>query len=101
MDILQYSPIDIFQICNATSKDPVLSKVRTLILQGWTYTPDKELQPYQLRKEELNVHDDCVLVGSRVVIPEALKSRMLEQLHQGHPGITRMKALTRSFVWWP
>ena len=35
------------------------------------------------------------------MIPEALKSRMLEQLHQGHPGITRMKALTRSFVWWP
>ena len=59
------------------------------------------LQPYQLRKEELNVHDGCVLLGSQVVIPEALKSRMLEQLHQGHPGITRMKALTRSFVWWP
>ena len=46
MDILQSSPIDIFQIYNATSKDPVLSKVRTLILQGWIYTPDKELQPY-------------------------------------------------------
>ena len=96
MDILQSSPIDVSQIRNATSKDPVLSKVRILVLQGWTYTPDKELQPYQLRKEELSVHDGCVLVGSRVVIPEALKSRMLEQLHQGHPGITRMKALARS-----
>ena len=39
MDILQSSPIDISQICNATSKDPVVSKVQTLILQGWTYTP--------------------------------------------------------------
>ena len=35
------------------------------------------------------------------MIPEALKSRMLEQLHQGHPGIIRMKALARSFVWRP
>ncbi len=26
---------------------------------------------------------------------------MLEELHQGHPGIARMKALARSFVWWP
>ena len=26
---------------------------------------------------------------------------MLEGLHEGHPGITRMKALARSYVWWP
>ncbi len=26
---------------------------------------------------------------------------MLHELHQGHPGIGRMKALARSFVWWP
>lgn len=26
---------------------------------------------------------------------------MLEELHVGHPGITRMKALARSYVWWP
>ena len=49
MDMLQSSPIYVSQIRNGTSKDPALSKVQTLILQGWTYTPDKELQPYQLR----------------------------------------------------
>jgi len=26
---------------------------------------------------------------------------MLDQLHQGHPGVSRMKSLARSFVWWP
>ena len=59
--------------------------------------PDKELQPYQLRRGELSVHEGCVLVGSHVVIPEALKSKMLEQLLQGHPGIIRMKAHARMF----
>ena len=34
--------------------------------------PDKELQPHQLRREELSVHEGSVLVGSRLVIPEAL-----------------------------
>ena len=58
--------------------------------------PESSLIP-----KELSVHEDCVLLGSRVVIPKALKSRMLEQLHQGHPDITRMKPLARSFVWWP
>ena len=26
---------------------------------------------------------------------------MLNELHQGHPGIFRMKALAQSHVWWP
>ena len=25
----------------------------------------------------------------------------MEELHQSHPGITRIKALARSYVWWP
>ena len=26
---------------------------------------------------------------------------MLIQLHEGHPGATKMKALSRMYVWWP
>ena len=26
---------------------------------------------------------------------------MLTQLHEGHPGATRMKALSRMYMWWP
>ena len=26
---------------------------------------------------------------------------MLQELHEGHPGITRMKSLSRMYVWWP
>ena len=26
---------------------------------------------------------------------------MLQLLHEGNPGITRMKALARGVVWWP
>ena len=26
---------------------------------------------------------------------------MLAQLHEGHPGIARMKSLARMYVWWP
>ena len=28
-------------------------------------------------------------------------SQMLEELHRSHVGIARMKALARSYVWWP
>ena len=79
LETLQTSPIDATQIHNLTSKDPILAKVRAMILQGWTHTSDKELQPYQQRVEELSVHDGCVLLGSRVVIPDAARTEQAIQ----------------------
>ncbi|XP_060092539.1 uncharacterized protein K02A2.6-like, partial [Heteronotia binoei] len=46
-------------------------------------------------------HKGCLLWGSRVVIPPPLQRRVLESLHETHLGIVRMKALARSYVWWP
>ena len=59
------------------------------------------LKPYQQRKDQLSVHNGCILLGSRVVVPVAGQTKVMEELYQGHPGITRMKGLARSFVWWP
>lgn len=39
--------------------------------------------------------------GSRVVIPPSLRQRLLDELHDSHPGIVRMKAVARSHFWWP
>ncbi|CAC5401676.1 Uncharacterized protein K02A2.6 [Mytilus coruscus] len=25
----------------------------------------------------------------------------MQELHEGHPGVTRMKMLARSYIWWP
>ena len=36
-----------------------------------------------------------------MVIPPQGREKILEELHHGHPGISRMKSLARSFVWWP
>ncbi|XP_029139130.1 uncharacterized protein K02A2.6-like [Protobothrops mucrosquamatus] len=46
-------------------------------------------------------HKGCLLWGSRVIVPPTLRARILESLHQGHPSIVRMKALARSYLWWP
>ena len=50
---------------------------------------------------ELSVQNGCVLWGSSVVVPPPGRAPILRLLHEGHPGISRMKALARSVVWWP
>ena len=30
-----------------------------------------------------------------------LRARLVEELHRDHPGVTRMKAVARSYLWWP
>ena len=52
-------------------------------------------------KNELSIEDGCVLWGCRVVIPSVGREKVLEELHAGHPGISRMKSLARGVVWWP
>ena len=57
--------------------------------------------PYWQRRDELSVEDSCLLWGRRVVIPDNLQKDILTELHECHPGMCRMKALARSYVWWP
>ena len=36
-----------------------------------------------------------------MVIPLQGRDQVMKELHIAHPGIIRMKALGRSYVWWP
>lgn len=101
LETLQISPITAKQIKTWTSRDPVLSKVVERALSGWSYTTDDTLAPYQRRKDELSLEEGCVMWGNRVVVPEVGRQRVLQELHVGHPGISKMKSLARGVAWWP
>ena len=95
-------PVTSRQIAEATRKDPVMSKVLSHTLNGWpAQNSDRDMQPYFNRRTELSVEGGVLLWGLRVVVPPAFRDRLLEELHDKHPGIYRMKALARSYVWWP
>ena len=98
---LQSTPVRADQIRQWTDTDPILSRIRRNVLSGWVDSDDPELQPYQLRAAELSVQDGCLQWGSRVVVPEKGREAVMSLLHEGHPGITRMKRLARGYVWWP
>ena len=44
-----------------TDRDPVLSRVRRMVLHGWQPQEGVDFQPYEQRKHELSVEDGCVL----------------------------------------
>ncbi len=85
-----------------TTKDPLLAQVRRYTLLGWPDTPlGDDFKPYQSRSRELSVLNGCILWGSRVIVPPQGRQAVLNELHETHPGTSRMKALARSYLWWP
>ena len=103
MEFLDSTPVTSTQIGEWTRHDPVLAKVKDWILTGWpAECPEQEeTRPYWRRRYELSVEQNCVLWGSRVVVPPKCRSRVKTMLHEAHPGIVRMKSLARGYVWWP
>ena len=102
MDHLAGTTVCSQQIKDWTNRDPTLSQVVRFTLAGWTADGNTEqYTSYATKKSELTVEDGCLLWGARVVIPPQGRTAVLTELHEAHPGASRMKALARSYVWWP
>ena len=103
-ECLQVDPLSSVDVRRWTDRDPILSKVQSFLLSGWPSSGlegEEQFQPYVCRKDELSTDNGCVLWGSQVVVPPPARDQVLEILHSAHLGITRMKGLAPSYVWWP
>ena len=52
-------------------------------------------------KNELRMLEKLVMRGTRIDIPQSLRSEVLRLPHEGHQGIVKMKNRLRTKVWWP
>ena len=94
-------PVTVRQLRAATSSDRMLSKVYRYTKGNWPNQVPATLRPFLTRRNELTVEEGCLLWGFRVVIPQSLRQKLLQELHKDHPGVTRMKSVARSYMWWP
>ena len=94
-------PVTAQQVQKATAKDVILSRVFQYTKNGWPAVVDDSLQVYFNKRQEITLEGGCLLWGIRVIVPEKLQKKVLEELHMDHLGIVRMKSKARSYVWWP
>ena len=88
----------------ATTSDPVMCKLIDTIEDGFPNRRDElppELRPYFQFREGLTSFDGVALYNDRVVIPDALRNRVLQALHAAHQGISQMCARAESSFFWP
>ncbi|EFP11683.1 hypothetical protein CRE_27751 [Caenorhabditis remanei] len=95
-------PVTAEDIKAASETDPEVSTVMKLVRHdSWKPKPHSDVEKYWHRyKDRLKILQHCLLLDDRVVVPRKLQNAVLSLLHEGHPGIIKMKQKARAFVFW-
>ena len=75
-----------------------------MIIAGWLDNIKdipKALRPYHGQRHSLTVEDGLILRGEAIIVPPAERRKILEQIHQGHLGISKCQYRPRQCVYWP
>lgn len=100
-NVIELTAIDIDELESASVDDVELSELRECLDRGvWNYA-SSQIKPYHAFRNELGKVGDLVVRGSRLIIPQNLRQRMLQLGHEGHPGRTKMQQRLRQSCWWP
>ena len=95
---LEALPLTAKQLALATCIECILSKVLRHTQTSWPSSVPHKHKPYFNHKHELTIEGNCVMWGIHVLVPLKYRSNVLNELHQDHPGVSRMKAIMRSHV---
>lgn len=94
-------PIDRQVVIDATRADQLLCEVMGALKNGWPNSMSESLTKFHNKRLLLSIESETLFYGNRMIIPENLKLKILNLLHDTHIGVCRMKAAARMYVWWP
>jgi transposase InsO family protein len=105
IETAQSLPVTFEAIRDETIKDETIMELKKVIETGWPKRQNEisngKVAKFFVHRDSLMIIQNCVFFGDRIVIPRRYHDRILQTLHEGHPGIVRMKLLARSKVYWP
>ena len=102
--VLPISNDKLKQLQSETQKDPVLQKLKNVILNSWPRYKSNlhpTVQVYWDYQEELTVQNELIFKRDKIVIPTALRADMLKAVHQPHLGGETSKRRAREVLFWP
>ena len=92
--------VNVKMMTQETKNDPVLREVIHYTKKGWLEKPEERFQPYYNKRLELTHEDGVLLLNSRVVIQESLRTILLKGLHAEHLGMLKIQQLAQKYLLW-
>ena len=87
--------LKIKEIERVSAEDPELQAVRRCLVEDrWNSAP-KQYLPV---RNELTFIGHVILRGTRIVMPQALRKRVVSLAHEGHQGVVKTKERLRTKV---
>ena len=74
--------------------------IKRITNNRWQNVSSAEIA-YKKNKEALSIENGVVVLGTRAVIPDMLKKKLLHAAHDSHFGMSTTKISLQRNVWWP
>ena len=92
--------------CQKFESKQVLTKhlVMEYVLKGWQVAKDdtdKLAQEYWSFREELSIKDGLLFKYERIVVPRAMRAKVLDEIQGAHMGESKSLSFARDHVFWP
>lgn len=95
-------PVNFRDVAKETAKDVLFCRILGYVKFGWpSVISSDDLKIYWMRRNEITIDLGCLIYKYRIMVPLTLQKRVLDELHQGHLGVNKMKNLARNYVYWP
>ena len=100
IDLVNFSINKRVQLRDMYTADHTRCALQRVVYSGWPDTIKdlpKDLRPYWSYRDEIGISDGVIFKGKHVIIPNAMRSDMLHQLHAAHLDIE--KTMRESVYW--
>ena len=95
------TPVTKHMIFSEVEKCPNLRMLKSYILKDFPKRILGNLISFLQVNNELSIEESIILSRSCVLMPPKFINFMMDELHSAHQGISVLKAVARSYVWWP
>ena len=89
------------EIKGGIANNEILRELIKFVHQGWPERVANELKPNFNVRNKLSICNGCLMRLDCVVFPGSLRGRLLDLVHEGHPGVMRTLQRVRETAWWP